>query len=359
MLLPEQSMKRKTSEPSVLYARVSSKEQAEEGFSIPAQRQLLRGYAQREGLQIIIEFSDGESATHRRTLRGSSNRRVQPARHRETRTENRAARPTRQKHRTQQHRHPPRQPRLHRHLPLGREDLRGKYEPLITRALFDEVQDVLAGRTRPCARKYTFTYTVMITCKTCNGLLVGDRKKGKYTYCACNKCRTYYPEAFFDQHTATTLERIAIDEDMTDFLLHQLGDWYDETTSTQTTSTERLRKRITELQRLKAASYEEKLLGRLTENAWQAHNERWQQELDELEHALAASAPTLKRDEFLAAAHRPIELAQTAARQYLTQNATEKREVLRALLSNCTMSDGTLTVTMRSRLRRTGEPEGK
>jgi hypothetical protein len=70
--------------------------------------------------------------------------------------------------------------------------------------------------------------------------------------------------------------------------------------------------------------------------------------LDELEHALAASAPTLQREGLLAAAHRPIELAQTAAPQYLTQNATEKREVLRALLSNCTMNDGTLTVTMRS-----------
>lgn len=128
----------------------------------------------------------------------------------------------------------------------------------------------------------------------------------------------------------------------------ELGDWYDETTSTQTTSTERLRKRITELQRLKAASYEEKLLGRITEHAWRAHNDRWQQELDELEHALAASTPTLQREEFLAAAHRPIALAQAAARQYLTQNATEKREVLRALLSNCTMNDGTLTVTMRS-----------
>ncbi|HEX6642390.1 MAG TPA: hypothetical protein VF215_14825 [Thermoanaerobaculia bacterium] len=91
-----------------------------------------------------------------------------------------------------------------------------------------------------------------------------------------------------------------------------------------------------------------KLLGRLTEQAWQSHNERWQQELDELEHALVASAPTLKREEFLAAAHRPIELAQSAARQYLTQNAIEKREVLRALLSNCTMDDGSITVSMRS-----------
>jgi hypothetical protein len=60
------------------------------------------------------------------------------------------------------------------------------------------------------------------------------------------------------------------------------------------------------------------------------------------------SAPTLKRDEFLAAAHRPIELPQNTARQYLTQNATEKWKVLRALLSNCTMNDGSLTVTMKS-----------
>lgn len=53
---------KQASEPCVVYARVSSKEQAEEGFSIPAQRQLLRNYVQREGLQIIIEFSDDETA---------------------------------------------------------------------------------------------------------------------------------------------------------------------------------------------------------------------------------------------------------------------------------------------------------
>jgi site-specific DNA recombinase len=52
----------KTTEQAVLYARVSSKEQAEEGFSIPAQRQLLRSYAKREHLTIAVEFSDDETA---------------------------------------------------------------------------------------------------------------------------------------------------------------------------------------------------------------------------------------------------------------------------------------------------------
>ena len=46
---------------SVLYARVSSKEQ-EEGFSIPAQLKLLLGYAQEKGFEIVQQFIDVESA---------------------------------------------------------------------------------------------------------------------------------------------------------------------------------------------------------------------------------------------------------------------------------------------------------
>src|SRR5262245_9105552 len=46
---------------AALYARVSSIRQ-EEGFSIPAQLDLLRSYAKREGFLIIEEFTDVESA---------------------------------------------------------------------------------------------------------------------------------------------------------------------------------------------------------------------------------------------------------------------------------------------------------
>lgn len=46
---------------AVLYARVSSKEQ-EEGFSIPAQLKLLAGYARENGLKIVEEFIDAETA---------------------------------------------------------------------------------------------------------------------------------------------------------------------------------------------------------------------------------------------------------------------------------------------------------
>ena len=47
---------------AVLYARVSSKDQEKEGFSIPAQQRLLREYAATHGLSVAQEFIDVETA---------------------------------------------------------------------------------------------------------------------------------------------------------------------------------------------------------------------------------------------------------------------------------------------------------
>ena len=47
---------------AVAYARVSSKEQEKEGFSIAAQQKLLRQYAQDAGLEMAREFVDVETA---------------------------------------------------------------------------------------------------------------------------------------------------------------------------------------------------------------------------------------------------------------------------------------------------------
>lgn len=47
---------------AVLYARVSSREQEKDGFSIPAQIKLLQEYAISKGFEIVKEFTDNETA---------------------------------------------------------------------------------------------------------------------------------------------------------------------------------------------------------------------------------------------------------------------------------------------------------
>jgi site-specific DNA recombinase len=48
--------------PAVIYARVSSKDQEREGYSIPAQLKLLREYAHAHGFEVVREFVDVETA---------------------------------------------------------------------------------------------------------------------------------------------------------------------------------------------------------------------------------------------------------------------------------------------------------
>ena len=61
-------LKRKIQKPistplqAILYARVSSKEQEKEGFSIPAQLELLNNYAKDRTLRVCREFIDVETA---------------------------------------------------------------------------------------------------------------------------------------------------------------------------------------------------------------------------------------------------------------------------------------------------------
>src|SRR6266516_3401681 len=47
---------------AVVYARVSSKEQEKEGFSIPAQLKLLKEYAATNGFSVAQEYVDVETA---------------------------------------------------------------------------------------------------------------------------------------------------------------------------------------------------------------------------------------------------------------------------------------------------------
>ena len=62
MTMPTRSSPERGRNNAVIYARVSSKDQEREGFSIPAQTQLLRGYAANRDLTVLKEFVDVETA---------------------------------------------------------------------------------------------------------------------------------------------------------------------------------------------------------------------------------------------------------------------------------------------------------
>src|ERR1700761_8922797 len=60
----------------------------------------------------------------------------------------------------------------------------GTHPPLVSRDLFEQVQDVMHGRTNTRPTKHDFLYRRRITCKGCGYSLIGETHKG-YVYYRC------------------------------------------------------------------------------------------------------------------------------------------------------------------------------
>jgi site-specific DNA recombinase len=62
----------------------------------------------------------------------------------------------------------------------------GNHEPLISKSLFDDVQDMLAGRFKKRTKAHDFLFRQYITCKSCRYSLIGELQKGHVYY----RCHT-------------------------------------------------------------------------------------------------------------------------------------------------------------------------
>ena len=63
----------------------------------------------------------------------------------------------------------------------------GAYEALVTKDIWERVQDRLAARHESRHRKtvHDSTYSGLVRCGHCGCYLVGELKKGRYVYCHC------------------------------------------------------------------------------------------------------------------------------------------------------------------------------
>ena len=225
----------------------------------------------------------------------------------------------------------------------------GKYEPLISKATFDRVQRALDGRSRAKGRVHEFTYAGLVKCGTCGGLMSGDLKKGRYVYyrCAGTKgCKRFYPEKVLETETLRLLASLQIGEAVSEWLLGEIEKLHDQ--GMDEAALKRLVSRRKGLQGLQARAYEDKLLGKIDEAFWAERNAAWQTELAEVNGELLAIENAPPKADLLAAARKPVELLQVAPTLYVTQDPAEKARLLKTMVSNYTITDGSVSVVLRS-----------
>ena len=232
----------------------------------------------------------------------------------------------------------------------GREAM-GIHEPLVSKELWDRVQDIRTGRG--CRKTgygaLAFTYRGMLRCK-CGMVMTGEIKKGKYVYYHCTGerrklCnRPYVPESKITEAFAELLAQMTVPEEMMGWIRDGMRE-ADADRQNRRSQREQMVK--AEMQTLRARLerlYLDKVDGEITPEFFRETRARWDSRITDLQLELAAMdrAEPPAVDETM----RILELASTAHIRFKMADSEQKRELLKFVLSNSSWVDGKLEVEL-------------
>ena len=110
----------------------------------------------------------------------------------------------------------------------------GKYEPIITKKLFDDVQVILGIKKHVKSQVIPFAFRGLLKCAKCGCQLTASKKKGKYIYYYCtngkNNCeehKVYLTEDYLSKELLGIFDKLIIDEEMVELCYQtkkELGD---------------------------------------------------------------------------------------------------------------------------------------
>jgi DNA invertase Pin-like site-specific DNA recombinase len=226
----------------------------------------------------------------------------------------------------------------------------GTHEPLIRRALFDQVQAIFRGHNQPKYKKREFAFGGLLHCAYDDCTVTAEIKKNRYIYYRCTgyrgKCALPYIR---EEELGERLGQILRDIHIPDGVLAQLeqsllhdksrADTYGKSES------ERLRNRLAQVRSRIEQAYLDKLDGKITEAFWAAKASEWNQEEQQI--LMAVQGVEQQSPERILDGVRILELANKAYFLYLKQPPVEKAKLLRIVLSNCKIDAASVDPTYR------------
>ena len=164
----------------------------------------------------------------------------------------------------------------------------GKHEPLISRQLYDKVQEILQSKNNPKYRKHAFLFKAMANCAACGGTATGETQRGHvYYHCngyrGCTKRKFIREEAIEAQllHVFGYLEK-GLDPEEVENVKEVLKENAKEEEQYFAMAVRNLDKRFRVLQSRFEPCYVDKLDGKIPESLYQANIKKWSEEQQEI-----------------------------------------------------------------------------
>ena len=222
-------------------------------------------------------------------------------------------------------------------------EYKGSHEPLVTPELFQRVQDTFAGRNKPKYRKHNFPFAGLLTCAHDGCTVTAEIKKGRYVYYHCSKGRgkcelPYMREEYVSERMGALLKQIYVPETIARTIVDSLSSDLDRSERERQEQIVAFKQRLAAIRTRMDSLYEDKLDGKITEEFWARKQAEYADQERSIETALSSLNTPVTADRVLNV-QRIFELANRAHFLYVTRNHTERGELLKSVLSNCS-TDG-------------------
>jgi site-specific DNA recombinase len=223
----------------------------------------------------------------------------------------------------------------------------GAHQPIVRRALFDRVQEILSGKFVRHTKRHFFRFRRLLHCKTCGRSLIGSRVKGIIYYrCSTVSCpTTSVREDAVDAEVRNMLQWITLGDTEADRIAAELAAMDSDTH----TLLEKRRAALTEVLATANARFE-RLTGLLLDD-----------KIDPTAYDQARSAIVLGRQKLeqdlatadedqgtaIATAGKIVELARTPLILYESADDERKRLLVETVMSNCVVMGKSLEFSLR------------
>ena len=219
----------------------------------------------------------------------------------------------------------------------------GKYQPIISKKLFDEVQDVLKKKAHIKRQAIPFAFRGILKCASCGCQLTATKKKGRlvYYYCTngkgvCSEHKAYLKEEYLSEALGQVFDSLLFDEKLIELVYKAKLQEQKEASSYLEKAISGLRSRLISLENRKTALLDAYLDKVVSEGDFKARNSllandivEVKKEIEELKTRIdKGDRTTLERIKNLFLAPKYMQ------KEFLKAKPEKQKEILDSLLWN-------------------------
>lgn len=223
----------------------------------------------------------------------------------------------------------------------------GSHQPLISKILFETVQEVFESANRPKYTKRRHAFAGLVSCGRCGCAMTAELKKGRYVYYHCTGARgscgnTYVREEDLSRLFEDVVHRVQISDDVADWIADTLRESHGDKERFHRSAVMQLQQQYLAVQAKLDQAYEDRLAGRITDELWLRKSAEWEAELASVRRETARHEKA--SHDYGATGSKILELAKNAHNLFIRIDPVEQARLLKMLVSNCTFDRGSLSV---------------